>query len=92
MVERERARHVIFDITGVPIVDTHVAQVLIQTTMAVRLLGADTLLVGIRPEVAQTLVALNVDLGGLRTYPNLREAVGALLATRRTGMEPLPTT
>jgi anti-anti-sigma regulatory factor len=82
MVEHEHAHHVIFDITGVPLVDTHVAQVLIQTTLAVRLLGAQALLVGIRPEVAQTMVALNLDMGALRSYSTLRDAIGALLAPR----------
>jgi rsbT co-antagonist protein RsbR len=82
MVQREHAHHVIFDITGVPLVDTHVAQVLLQTTAAVQLLGAQALLVGIRPEVAQTMVALNLDMGALRSYSNLREAIGALLAPR----------
>jgi rsbT co-antagonist protein RsbR len=82
MVQRERAHHVIFDITGVPLVDTHVAQVLLQTTTAVRLLGAQALLVGIRPEVAQTMVALNIDMGALRSYSNLREAIAALLMSR----------
>ena len=84
MVEREHAHHVIFDITGVPLVDTHVAQVLLQTTLAVRLLGAQALLVGIRPEVAQTMVALNLGMGALRSYSTLRDAIGALLALRGT--------
>jgi rsbT co-antagonist protein RsbR len=79
-VEREHAHHVIFDITGVPLVDTHVAQVLLQTTMAVRLLGAQAFLVGIRPEVAQTMVALNLDMGALRSFSTLRDAIGTLLA------------
>jgi rsbT co-antagonist protein RsbR len=78
-VEQQHARYVIFDITGVPIVDTHVAQVLIQTTSALRLLGAEVLLVGIRPEVAQTMVALNIDLGAVVTYADLREAIESLL-------------
>jgi rsbT co-antagonist protein RsbR len=78
-VAQQHARYVIFDITGVPIVDTHVAQVLIQTTSALRLLGAKVLLVGIRPEVAQTMVALNVDLGGVATYADLRDAIESLL-------------
>jgi rsbT co-antagonist protein RsbR len=81
MVEHEHAHHVIFDITGVPLVDTHVAQVLLQTTTAVRLLGAQAFLVGIRPEVAQTMVALNLDMGALRSYSTLRDAIGALLAS-----------
>jgi len=78
-VEQQHARYVIFDITGVPIVDTNVAQVLIQTTSALRLLGASVLLVGIRPEVAQTMVALNIDLGAVVTYADLREAIESLL-------------
>jgi anti-anti-sigma factor len=78
-VEREQARHIIFDITGVPVVDTHVAQVLLQTTSAIRLLGARVLLVGVRPEVAQTIVSLGVDLGTIATYADLREAVAAQL-------------
>jgi rsbT co-antagonist protein RsbR len=78
-VERERARYVLFDLTGVPLVDTQVAQVLIQTTSAVRLLGAHTLLAGMRPEVAQTIVGLGVDLAGIQTFSNLQEAVATLL-------------
>jgi rsbT co-antagonist protein RsbR len=81
-IEHEHARFVIFDITGVPLVDTQVAQVLLQTTMAVRLLGAQPLLVGMRPEVAQTLVGLGVDLAMIQTLPNLQEAVAALLPKR----------
>ena len=80
MVEREHAKHVIFDITGVPLVDTHVAQVLLQTTTAVRLLGAQAFLVGIRPEVAQTMVALNLDMSALRSFSTLRDAIDALLS------------
>jgi anti-anti-sigma regulatory factor len=92
MVEREHAHHVIFDITGVPLVDTHVAQVLLQTTLAVRLLGAHAMLVGIRPEVAQTMVALDLDMGSLRSYSTLRDAIGELLALRgeRGARAPVP--
>jgi rsbT co-antagonist protein RsbR len=82
MVERERARKVIFDITGVPLVDTRVAQVLLQTAAAVRLLGAQPLLVGIRPEVAQTIISLGLDFEAITTYSNLQEAVEALLPER----------
>jgi anti-anti-sigma factor len=85
MVEREHARQVIFDITGVPLVDTQVAQVLLQTAAAVRLLGAQPLLVGIRPEVAQTIISLGLDFAAIATYPNLQEAVEALLP-RRSGL------
>jgi rsbT co-antagonist protein RsbR len=82
MVERERASQVIFDITGVPLVDTQVAHVLLETTNAVRLLGAQTLIVGIRPEVAQTIISLGLDFTTIATFPNLQEAVTAIMNTR----------
>jgi rsbT co-antagonist protein RsbR len=82
-VERQRTQYVIFDITGVPLIDTHVAQVLLRTSAAVQLLGAQVLLVGVRPEVAQTMVALNISLGSIATYPDLQQAIEVLLA--RTG-------
>jgi rsbT co-antagonist protein RsbR len=61
-----------------PLVDTQVAQSIIKTAEAVRLLGAQALLAGIRPEVAQTLVSLGVDLGHMPAYAGLREAVAIL--------------
>lgn len=78
-VERSGAHAVIFDITGVPIVDTQVALVLVQTAEAIRLLGAKVLLVGMRPEVAQTIVSLNVTLGPVVSYSDLQEAVKTLI-------------
>jgi rsbT co-antagonist protein RsbR len=78
-VSRLRAHHVIFDITGVPVVDTQIAQALLETAAAVRLLGAQPLLIGIRADVAQTIVSLDLDFGILTTYPNLQQAVQALL-------------
>lgn len=78
-IEQRQARMVIFDITGVPIVDSHVAQVLAQTANAIQLLGARVLLVGIRPEVAQVLVSLNVNLGAIVTYPDLQEAIVTII-------------
>lgn len=79
-VTEQHARYVIFDITGVPVVDTQVAQVLLQTTAAVKLLGARAMLVGIRPEVAQTIISLGLDMGTLTTYPDLQEAIAWLMA------------
>lgn len=76
-IERQRARQIIFDITGVPVVDTHVAQTLLRAAAAAGLLGAQVALVGVRPEVAQTLVTLDVSLDRMRTYANLEEAVRA---------------
>jgi rsbT co-antagonist protein RsbR len=84
-VEQTRARYIIFDITGVPIVDTQVAQVVIRTAEAVQLLGAQALLVGIRPEVAQILVSLNINFGAIITYSTLQEAITVLVNTTRNG-------
>lgn len=70
---------VLLDITGVPLVDTQVANVLIQCAKAVRLLGARMLLTGIRPDVAQTIVALGIDLGDIITRADLREGIAFAL-------------
>ncbi|HYF64314.1 MAG TPA: STAS domain-containing protein [Herpetosiphonaceae bacterium] len=70
----------ILDITGVPIVDTQVANALIQAAQSVKLLGAQVVLTGIRPEVAQTLVGLGVNLAGIITMSNLQG--GIAYATR----------
>ena len=74
-VAASRARIVILDITGVPVVDTQVANALLQAAQSVRLLGAQVLLTGIRPEVAQTLVGLGIDLGGLVTRATLQDGI-----------------
>jgi anti-anti-sigma factor len=74
-IEEHRASLAVLDITGVQVVDTHVARVLMQVADATRLLGATAVLVGIRPEVAQTLVQLGVDLGSLQTFATLQEAL-----------------
>jgi anti-anti-sigma factor len=74
-ISSQRARVVILDITGVPIVDTSVANYLLQATQAVRLLGAECILVGITPEVAQTVVGLGVELHGLITRSDLQGGV-----------------
>lgn len=78
-VEKQHSHVVIFDITGVEVVDTHVAQVLLRTASAANLLGAQVIMVGIRPEVAQTMVALGIDLSMFSTYSDLRSALTQLL-------------
>jgi rsbT co-antagonist protein RsbR len=70
-----RARVAILDITGVAAVDRAMAEVLIRTAQAVRLLGAEVVLTGIRPEVAQAFVALGADLGGLITRGTLEAGI-----------------
>ncbi len=85
-VEQRRARMAILDITGVPVVDTHVANGLILAAQAVRLLGARVILTGIRPEVAQTLVGLGVNLGDLITHSTLQSGIAyATNGQRRVG-------
>jgi rsbT co-antagonist protein RsbR len=74
----------ILDITGVPTVDTLTAQHLIKTVTAARLMGAECIISGIRPQIAQTIVHLGVDLGDIVTKATLAEAFKLALA--RTGM------
>jgi rsbT co-antagonist protein RsbR len=78
-VAARNARVVLLDITGVPVVDTSVAHHLIQAARAVRLLGAEIVLVGIRPEIAQTIVQLGVDLSGIATMADLQGGVAYAL-------------
>ncbi|HEX6292453.1 MAG TPA: PAS domain S-box protein [Herpetosiphonaceae bacterium] len=80
-IEAHRAEVAIIDITGVSDVDTHVANTLMQAARAVRLLGAQIVLTGIRPEVAQTLVGLGLNLNGLVTLSTLQS--GIAFAVRR---------
>jgi rsbT co-antagonist protein RsbR len=82
-VQEHAAEVVIIDITGVPIVDTSVANHLIQTTRAATLLGAHCVLVGVSAEVAQTLVQLGVNLSTLVTRSNLQ--AGITYALERQG-------
>lgn len=74
-VAMHRATTVIVDITGVPVVDTQVAMVIVQAAQAVKLLGAQVILTGIRPEIAQTLVGLGADLGRIQTVGTLEDGI-----------------
>lgn len=78
-ISDSRARYVIIDITGVPVVDTQVANTLIQAARAVKLLGAQVILSGIRPEVAQILVSLGIDLSSIPTSSSLQSAIASAL-------------
>lgn len=73
----------IIDITGVPAVDTLVAQHLMKTVTAIRLMGADSIISGVRPQIAQTIVHLGIDLTGITTKASLADALA--LAMRMTG-------
>jgi rsbT co-antagonist protein RsbR len=74
----------IIDITGVPTVDTLTAQHLLKTVAAARLMGADCIISGIRPQIAQTIVHLGVDLGAVITKATLADAFS--IALRRLGL------
>jgi rsbT co-antagonist protein RsbR len=77
------ADHAVLDITGVPTVDTEVAQHLLKTVSAARLLGAECIVSGIRPQVAQTIVSLGIEFGDIATKATLADALA--LALSRTG-------
>jgi len=77
------ARIAILDITGVPTVDTLVAQHLLKTVAAARLMGADCIISGIRPQIAQTIVHLGVELNNVTTKATLADALA--VALRRLG-------
>jgi rsbT co-antagonist protein RsbR len=74
----------IIDITGVPTVDTLTAQHLLRTVTATRLMGADCIISGVRPQIAQTIVHLGVDLGDVLTKSSLSSALA--LALKRRGL------
>lgn len=78
-VIRHNSEVVLMDITGVPVVDTMVAHHIIQAAEAVRLIGSTCILVGIRPEIAQTIVNLGIDLSQFPTKNSLRKGFNAAL-------------
>jgi ABC-type sugar transport system substrate-binding protein/anti-anti-sigma regulatory factor len=74
-ISEQGARTVILDITGVLVVDTQVADSLLRAAQAVKLVGGQVILTGIRPEVAQTLVGLGADLSGITTLATLKRGI-----------------
>jgi rsbT co-antagonist protein RsbR len=79
------SEHAIIDITGVPAVDTEVAQHLLKTVVAARLMGAECTISGIRPQIAQTIVTLGIEFGDIPTKASLADAL--LHALRGSGVE-----
>ncbi len=78
-VVEEKARCIILDIAGVPVVDTKVADNLVKTTAAVRLLGTQTILTGISAQVARTIVQLGVDISTMHTRSRLQDGIDLAL-------------
>lgn len=74
-IEQRQARTLLLDVTGVPVIDTQVAQGLVAVVQTAHLLGATAVMVGIRPEVAQAIVGLENDLGNLHSYADLESAL-----------------
>jgi len=79
------SEQVIIDITGVPAIDTQVAQHLLKTVVAARLMGAECTVSGIRPQIAQTIVALGIEFGDIKTKATLADALR--LALKESGVE-----
>lgn len=80
-----KAELAIVDITGVSVVDTQIAQALIHAARAVNLLGAQVMLTGIQPRIAQTFIHLGIDLSGIQTRGSLQSGVSAALRGIRNG-------
>ncbi len=81
--EQHKATSVILDVTGVPLIDTMVARGLLQAAQAIKLLGAQTVIVGLRPELAQTIIGLGVSLTGLVTHADLQSGLTYVMQNRR---------
>jgi anti-anti-sigma factor len=88
-VGQARARVVILDIGGVPVFDVEAADMIVRLAKAVRLLGTELILVGVSPATAGTIVALGVDLTGLRTQGSLQDGLAVALRLRRLKIAPL---
>jgi rsbT co-antagonist protein RsbR len=81
-LEQAQVKDLLLDITGVPVVDTQVAKGLLQLVEMGKLMGTRVSIVGIRPEVAQAIVGLGIDLATIRTYSTLQDGLGSLLITQ----------
>jgi rsbT co-antagonist protein RsbR len=82
------AEHAVIDITGVPTVDTEVAQHLLKTVVAARLMGAECIITGIRPQIAHTIVSLGIEFGDVPTMQTLAD--GLKHALKSSGLKVVP--
>jgi rsbT co-antagonist protein RsbR len=87
-IRANRAKVVVMDITGVPSIDSNVANYLVQTVDASRLMGANVIVTGLSPEIAQTLVVIGVDLSKMDTVGDLQGGIEK--AERMLGFKVLP--
>jgi rsbT co-antagonist protein RsbR len=85
-IVEQKARFAILDITGVATVDTLVAQHLMKTVQAAGLMGAECVVSGIRPAIAQTIVHLGLDLGSVKTRASLADALAYALQELGVGI------
>ncbi|GIH77575.1 polyvinylalcohol dehydrogenase [Planobispora longispora] len=85
MLVETGSEHAVIDITGVPAVDTQVAQHLLKTVVAARLMGAECVISGIRPQIAHTIVTLGIEFGDIVTKASLADALAHAL--RQSGVE-----
>jgi anti-anti-sigma regulatory factor len=74
-IAEHQAEVIILDVSGVPAIDTTVAQHLLKTVQAARLMGSVSIMSGVRPETAQSIVHLGIDLGGMHSRNTLRDAL-----------------
>jgi anti-anti-sigma factor len=88
-VTRARAQVVLVDVSGVPVFDAEAAQHVLRAAQAVRLLGSRVVLVGLSPEMARTVVDLDLDLAGVRTLGSLQDGLALALSLRKLRIAPI---
>jgi PAS domain S-box-containing protein len=86
-IAADQAEVVILDVSGVPAIDSGVARHLLKTVQAARLMGTASILSGVRPETAQSMVHLGIELGGLRSRTSLKDALQLALRLVQTGVD-----
>jgi rsbT antagonist protein RsbS len=82
-IEETGTNGLVIDISGLELVDTYVARVLVETGQMAKLMGAATVLVGMRPEIAATLVRMGYSMAGVRAALNLEEGLALLQGARK---------
>jgi rsbT co-antagonist protein RsbR len=88
-IQKESAAVVIIDVTGVPLVDTNVANHILKSARAAALLGASCILEGISPQIAQTIVQLGMDLQSITTRSNLQAGFSLALSLMHLQIKPM---